>query len=95
MNGGFTTNTHNDLVCPLNSILCYADYHTKLEKNGIFVNTVSNHRLSPEERGMRPDISINNFSPFETKLCLDVTVRSTLTYNVYAMPNAIPGKFKV
>ena len=40
----------------------------------------------------RPDISVNNFSPFEAKLCLDVTVRSTLTYNVHGMPHAIQGK---
>ena len=31
---------------------------------------------------MRPDISVNNFSPFEAKLCLDVTVRSTLTEEI-------------
>jgi hypothetical protein len=41
---------------------------------------------------LRPDISVNNFSPFEAKLCLDVTVRSTLTYNVHGMPHAIQGK---
>ena len=74
LNGGFTTNTHNDLVRELNSILRYAGYHTKLEENGIFINTVDEnfHRLSAEEqRGLRPDISVNNYSPFEAKLCLD------------------------
>ena len=48
------------------------------------MNTVDEnfHLLSAaEQRGLRPDISVNNFSPFEAKLCLDVTVRSTLTYN--------------
>ena len=91
LNGGFTINTHNDLVRELNSILRYAGYHTKLEETGIFTNIIPNHRLSAEEQsGLRPDISINNFSPFEAKLCLDLTVRSTLTYNVHAMPNVIP-----
>ena len=57
----------------------------------VCVYTIPNYRLSAEEQGgLRPDISINNFSPFEAKLCLDVTVRSTLTYNVHAMPNVIP-----
>ena len=68
---------------------------TKLEENGIFINTVDEnfHRLSAEEqRGLRPDISVNNYSPFEAKLCLDVTVKSTLTYNVHAMPNMIPSE---
>ena len=95
LNGGFTINTHNDLVRELNAILRYAGYHTKLEEEGIFVNTVDEnfHRLSAaEQRGLRPDISVNNFSPFEAKLCLDVTVRSTLTYNVHGMPHALQGK---
>jgi len=75
---GFCKQTHDSLVVDLNSLLRYSGYITKMEERNIFVNGPFTDR----EKNRRPDISINNYPNLNTlKLCLDVTVRSTLQRN--------------
>jgi hypothetical protein len=89
--GGHGSNTHYSLVREINNILHYGGFATKKEEKNIFVDTIPNHVLSDDkQRGLRTDISVLDYNGFGNKLCIDVTVTSTLKYHNNGAPQEIP-----
>jgi hypothetical protein len=90
--GGHGSNTHYSLVREMNNILHYGGFATKKEEKNIFVDTLPNHILSDDkQRGLRTDISVLDYNGFGNKLCIDVTVTSTLKYHNNGAPQEIPA----
>ena len=56
------------------------------------MDTLPNHILSDDkQRGLRTDISVLDYNGFGNKLCIDVTVTSTLKYHNNGAPQEIPA----
>ena len=90
--GGYGSNTHYSLVREFNNILHYGGLATRKEEKNIFVDTIPNHALSDDkQRGLRTDISVLDYNGFGNKLCLDVTVTSTMKYHNNGAPQDIPA----